>query len=65
MASSDLARGRHLYETRGCAECHGANGAGKAFIDSPEMRVKGSDISAGGPLRLYLASLPPRPSGHR
>lgn len=52
-ASNDLARGRYLYETRGCAECHGANGAGKAFIDSPEMRVKGPDISAGGAAKAY------------
>ncbi|MDM4765662.1 cytochrome c [Pelomonas sp. SE-A7] len=51
--STDLDRGRYLFETRGCAECHGANGGGKAFVDTPEMRVKGPDISAGGAVKAY------------
>lgn len=51
--SGDLERGRYLYETRGCAECHGANGAGRAFIDSPEMRIKAPDITVGGATRAY------------
>jgi mono/diheme cytochrome c family protein len=47
---ASLERGRYLYVTRGCAECHGADGAGKIFIDDVEhgMRVKSPDI-AGGP----------------
>lgn len=45
-----LDRGHYLYTTRGCAECHGDDGAGKVFIDDVEhgMRVKSPDI-AGGP----------------
>lgn len=45
-----LERGRYLFATRGCAECHGDDGAGKIFIDDVEhgMRVKSPDI-AGGP----------------
>jgi mono/diheme cytochrome c family protein len=42
-----IARGRYLYGTRGCADCHGANGAGRAFIDDGSMRVKGANISPG------------------
>lgn len=42
-----LDRGRYLFTTRGCAECHGADGAGRAFIDTPDMRVKSPDISGG------------------
>lgn len=45
-----LERGRYLFATRGCADCHGADGAGRVFIDDPEhgMRVKAPGI-AGGP----------------
>jgi len=42
-----LAQGKYLYETRGCAECHGADGRGLAFIDKPEMRVKAPNITSG------------------
>lgn len=42
-----LARGRYLFMSRGCAECHGANGAGHAFIDDPKvgMYVRAPNIS--------------------
>lgn len=45
-----LERGRYLYASRGCAECHGANGAGRAFVDDPKAGVKiaGSNITQGG-----------------
>lgn len=42
-----LARGQYLYQTRGCAECHGADGGGKTFIDDGSMKVAGPHISAG------------------
>ncbi len=34
-----LARGRHIVETRGCAECHGADFGGHTVIDDPAMGV--------------------------
>ena len=40
-------RGRYLYASRGCTDCHGANGAGKAFIDDGSMKVAGPNISTG------------------
>jgi len=40
-------RGRYLYSTRGCVDCHGVDGAGRAFIDDGSMRVKGANISPG------------------
>jgi mono/diheme cytochrome c family protein len=45
-----LERGRYLYTSRGCAECHGANGAGRAFVDDPKAGVKiaGANITKGG-----------------
>lgn len=42
-----IAHGRYLYNTRGCAECHGANGAGKAIIQDGGMRVVAPNITAG------------------
>jgi mono/diheme cytochrome c family protein len=44
-----VSRGRYLYESRGCAECHGADGAGRRFIDDvgSGLRVSGPNISPG------------------
>lgn len=41
-------RGRYLYATRGCAECHGAQGNGKVVIDDPNgLFVRSANITAG------------------
>ncbi len=41
-------RGRYLYNSRGCTECHGKDGAGRMFIDDGKgMRVQGPNISSG------------------
>jgi mono/diheme cytochrome c family protein len=47
--AASLERGRYLYLSRGCADCHGANGAGRIFIDNAKMglRVGGPNISPG------------------
>jgi mono/diheme cytochrome c family protein len=42
-----LPQGKYLFETRGCAECHGSDGRGLAFIDKPPMRVKAPNITSG------------------
>jgi mono/diheme cytochrome c family protein len=42
-----IERGRYLFSTRGCVDCHGTDGAGRAFIDDGSMRVKGANISPG------------------
>jgi mono/diheme cytochrome c family protein len=39
--------GRYLYNTRGCAECHGADGAGKTVIKDGGMLVVAPNITAG------------------
>lgn len=42
------ARGKYLFESRGCSECHGADGAGKLFLDEPDgLRVWTPNISPG------------------
>jgi mono/diheme cytochrome c family protein len=40
--------GKYLYESRGCAECHGADGRGVVFVDAPNgMRLKSPNITRG------------------
>jgi cytochrome c553 len=37
-ASADaLQRGRHLFDTRGCGDCHGPHGAGRVLLDDPAL----------------------------
>lgn len=47
--SAAVERGRYLFASRGCADCHGANGAGRRFIDDAKtgMRVAAPNISPG------------------
>jgi mono/diheme cytochrome c family protein len=43
-----LERGRYLFASRGCVDCHGANGAGRVFVDDGAgLRIKGPNISPG------------------
>src|SRR5258706_14107720 len=40
--------GKYLFESRGCSECHGADGRGIVFIDNSQgMRVKSPNITRG------------------
>lgn len=40
--------GRHLALTRGCVDCHGADLAGKVFLDAPPGRFDASNLTGGG-----------------
>lgn len=43
-----LARGKHLAETRGCTDCHGADLGGKTVFDNGAMgRVDASNLTRG------------------
>jgi mono/diheme cytochrome c family protein len=42
-----LAHGRYLFESRGCTECHGRNGAGRVFIDDGGMFARAPNITRG------------------
>lgn len=44
---SSLEQGRYLFSTRGCADCHGANGAGREIIRSGKMLVVSPAIARG------------------
>jgi mono/diheme cytochrome c family protein len=45
--AAHIEQGRYLYSTRGCAECHGANGAGKTVIRDGGMFVVSPNITSG------------------
>jgi mono/diheme cytochrome c family protein len=45
--AQSVERGKYLYASRGCAECHGDNGAGRIFVDEAGVRLKGPNISPG------------------
>ena len=45
--AQSLERGKYLFASRGCAECHGANGAGRTFVEEGGVRIKGPNISPG------------------
>ena len=50
FVSDDAAiqRGKYLYESRGCMECHGANGAGREVVnDGGGMYIRSPNISPG------------------
>lgn len=51
-----LERGRYLYQSRGCADCHGRDGGGREFInDGKGMRISGPNITLGGTTARYSA----------
>ena len=46
--AASIERGRYLYLSRGCTECHGVNGAGKEFInDGKGMRIHAPNLTPG------------------
>ncbi|TFY98520.1 c-type cytochrome [Ramlibacter rhizophilus] len=47
-ANVSLERGQYLFASRGCVDCHGANGAGRVFVDDGKgLKIKGPNITGG------------------
>ena len=47
-SAADLAEGKRLFLSRGCADCHGENLAGKTFLEDPAIgRMSGSNLTTG------------------
>lgn len=44
----NVERGRYLYASRGCGDCHGADGGGRVFIDDAAagLKVRGANLTA-------------------
>jgi mono/diheme cytochrome c family protein len=56
-AEGQLEHGEYLYKTRGCMDCHGADGAGHVVVDDKKSGffVRSPNITSGGasPTRSY------------
>ncbi|MBS0618933.1 MAG: c-type cytochrome [Spirochaetes bacterium] len=47
-SAAEIAEGKRLFESRGCAECHGANLAGTTFVDDGGIgRFSGANLTTG------------------
>lgn len=47
-AAADLAEGRRLYVSRGCADCHGDDHAGRVFLNDPAIgTMAGANLTSG------------------
>ena len=43
-------RGRYLYNSRGCVDCHGGNGGGATLVDDGKgLKLAGSNLTSGNP----------------
>jgi mono/diheme cytochrome c family protein len=54
--AASLKQGKYLFESRGCGECHGADGAGRVMIDDPNglfVRTPNITRGEGGPAASY------------
>ena len=48
ISKGDTARGQHLFTTRGCADCHGADLGGAKVVDNPAVgRLYGPNLTRG------------------
>ena len=46
--SATIADGAHIYVTKGCADCHGDDGAGKIFLEDPMVgTLSGTNLTRG------------------
>lgn len=46
--SATISHGAHLFAIKGCGDCHGANLAGKVFLDDPMIgRLVGANLTSG------------------
>lgn len=51
--AQSIERGRYLFASRGCAECHGADGAGRRFVDAGDVQIAGPAIARGSVTQGY------------
>ena len=52
--STSLERGRYLFQSRGCVDCHGASGGGRELVnDGKGTHIAGPNITPGGVVARY------------
>ena len=44
--ATSIERGRYLFMSRGCAECHGANGVGKNVVEDGGLLIHAPKITS-------------------
>jgi mono/diheme cytochrome c family protein len=45
--AASVERGRYLFASRGCVDCHGAAGTGRTFVDDGGLVIAGPNITTG------------------
>jgi mono/diheme cytochrome c family protein len=45
--AASVERGRYLFASRGCVDCHGSAGTGKTFVDDGGLVIAGPNITTG------------------
>src|SRR4030095_12836015 len=50
-----LARGKYLFASRGCGDCHATNGTVSVSVDTPDgsLRLRAPNITPGGATAKY------------
>jgi mono/diheme cytochrome c family protein len=51
--AASVERGAYLFRSRGCGDCHGANGGGRVVVEDGAMLVRSPDITPGGVAARY------------
>src|SRR5688572_3985750 len=52
--ATSVRHGKYLYDSRGCAHCHGWDGQGAVVIDDPRgLFVRAPDITSAGAVKSY------------
>ena len=51
--AASVERGAYLFRSRGCGDCHGANGAGRIVVEDGAMLIRSPDITPGGVVARY------------
>lgn len=55
--SASLERGRYLFQSRGCVDCHGASGGGRELVnDGKGTHIAGPNITPGGVVARYQSA---------
>jgi mono/diheme cytochrome c family protein len=53
-----LARGRYLFNSRGCVDCHGAAGGGRTLVDDGQgLHIAGPNLTMGNPALAAYAEV--------
>lgn len=55
--AESVARGRYLFNSRGCADCHGANGGGATIAEGGGTHLAGPNLTQGSAVMARYATV--------